>query len=172
MQTIGGQKKIAAAALREFYNAVEQPNSTENQPKTTENNPNSTQIQPDSTFENQPDSTENQLDSAIEQRVYQLERMLQEQIEADRQEKEFLKEQIRQKDKTIEDLAENLKIAQQLAAADKKKLLELEELHEKEVIREDNENIIKPYDNENEDAEINISQNRGIFNFFKRLIKK
>ena len=172
VQTIGGQKKIAAAALREFYNAVEQPNSTENQPKTTENNPNSTQIQPDSTFENQPDSTENQLDSAIEQRVYQLEKMLQEQIEADRQEKEFLREQIRQKDKTIEDLAENLKIAQQLAAADKKKLLELEELHEKEVIREDNENIIKPYDNENEDAEINISQNRGIFNFFKRLIKK
>lgn len=47
-------------------------------------------------------------------------------IENEQEEKQFLRDQIVQKDKQIESLTENLKIAQQLAAADKRKVLELE----------------------------------------------
>lgn len=130
VQTIKGQRKIAAAALQEFYSVVEQPNQPEttvNQPKTTDKVENSTENQPNSTLGDQPKTTENQQKTSLEKRIDELETLLQKQIEEDRQEKEFLKDQIRQKDKTIENLTENLKIAQQLAAADKKKLLEIEQ---------------------------------------------
>jgi hypothetical protein len=53
------------------------------------------------------------------------------------EENKFLKDQIKQKDQLINDLNENLRIAQQLAAADKKRLLELEDKTGSEVSAED-----------------------------------
>ena len=151
VQTIKGQRKIAAAALHEFYNSVEQPKQPEttvNQPKTTVKVENSTENQPNSTFDSQPKTTERQQQTSLERRIDELEKLLQKQIEEDRQEKEFLKDQIRQKDKTIENLTENLKMAQQLAAADKKKLLEIEQRQqEKEqgiVVKDQAEGVINP----------------------------
>ena len=151
VQTIKGQRKIAAAALHEFYDTVEQPKqpeATENQQKPTEKVENSTDNQPNSTITKQPETTENQEPTSLEKRIDELEKLLQKQIEEDRQEKEFLKDQIRQKDKTIENLTENLKMAQQLAAADKKKLLEIEQRQqEKEqsiVVEDQAEGVINP----------------------------
>lgn len=151
VQTIRGQRKIAAVALYEFYDVVEQPNQpepTEKQPKTTEKVDGSTENQSNSTLDNQPKSTEKQEKTSLEKRIDELEKLLQKQIEEDRQEKEFLKDQIRQKDKTIENLTENLKMAQQLAAADKKKLLEIEQRQqekEQNIVAEDQaEGVINP----------------------------
>ena len=148
VQMVKGQRKIAAAALHEFYDVVEQPETTENQPETTDRVEYSTENQLNSTFDSQPETTEKQQKTTLEKRIDELEKLLQKQIEEDRQEREFLKDQIRQKDKTIENLTENLKIAQQLAAADKKKLLEIEQKQqEKEqgiVVEDQAEGIITP----------------------------
>lgn len=151
VQTIKGQRKIAAAALHEFYDTVEQPKqpeATENQQKPTEKVENSTENQPNSTITKQPETTEKQEQTSLEKRIDELEKLLQKQIEEDRQEKEFLKDQIRQKDKTIENLTENLKMAQQLAAADKKKLLEIEQRQqerEQDIVAADQaESVITP----------------------------
>lgn len=148
VQMIRGQRKIAAAALHEFYDVVEQPETTQKQPETTDKVEKSTENQPNSTFDSQPKTTEDQQQTSLEKRIDELEKLLQKQIEEDRQEREFLKDQIRQKDKTIENLTENLKIAQQLAAADKKKLLEIEQKQqEKEqsiVVEDQAEGVITP----------------------------
>jgi hypothetical protein len=137
----GSQKVIAEEALKEFYPAADLPeDSTQESTDPTCESTNSTEkdqtIQPDSTDKveqnkkvEQPDST----DPAAEKRQKELEdqiRELQEQIKEiiknDQEEKKFLRDQLIQKDKQIESLNENLKMAQQLAAIDKKKLLELE----------------------------------------------
>lgn len=148
VQMIRGQRKIAAAALHEFYDVVEQPETTQKQLKTTDEVEKSTENQSNSTFDSQPKTTEDQQQTSLEKRIDELEKLLQKQIEEDRQEREFLKDQIRQKDKTIENLTENLKIAQQLAAADKKKLLEIEQKQqEKEqsiVVEDQAEGVITP----------------------------
>lgn len=181
VQTIKGQKKIAATALHEFYDTVEQPKSTENKLDSTEKNSETTENQPDSTTENQPDSTESQKQTSLEERIDELEKLLKRQIEEDRQEKEFLKDQIRQKDKTIENLTENLKIAQQLAAADKKKLLEIEQKQqEKEqsiVVEDQTRDVINPAADQEQgqgeqaaaDQEEAAKQQKGLKGFFRRL---
>ena len=170
VQTIKGQRKIAAAALQEFYDTVEQPNqveTTQNQLKTTVKVENST--------DNQPETTQNQEQTSIEKRIDELEKLLQKQIEEDKQEKEFLKDQIRQKDKTIESLTENLKIAQQLAAADKKKLLEIEQRQQdKEPIEARQDEPSVPAADQEQDQNENQQaaeerQEKGIKAFFRHL---
>lgn len=185
VQTIKGQRKIAAAALHEFYDTVEQPKqpeATENQQKPTEKVENSTENQPNSTITKQPETTENQEPTSLEKRIDELEKLLQKQIEEDRQEKEFLKDQIRQKDKTIENLTENLKIAQQLAAADKKKLLEIEQRQqEKEqgiIVEDQAEGVINPAaaaadqeqgQDEQTEKKQKEGESKGLRAFFRRL---
>ena len=189
VETIKGKKKIAAAALKEFYDIEEQsettetdeikPETTVNKPETTVKVERTTDIKPETTFENQSVSTENQPKTDLEKRIEELENLLHRQIEEDRQEKEFLRDQIRQKDKTIENLTENLKMAQQLAAADKKKLLEIEQRQQdREPIEADQaEEVITPAaaaadqeqgqdDNQQEKEQ---PQERGLKAFLRRL---
>lgn len=175
-----GQKVISAEALKDFYGVEQpfQPDSTVNQPKTTVKDENSTENQSNSTFDSQPKSTEKQQQTSLEKRIDELEKLLQKQIEEDRQEKEFLKEQIRQKDKTIENLTENLKMAQQLAAADKKKLLEIEQRQQdKETVEADKAaEVITPAPAANQEQgqadnqqEKEQPQERGLKAFLRRL---
>lgn len=176
--TIRGQKKIDSVALQEFY-SDDQPKTTvttENQPVTTEK---STHNQPESTLGNQSKSTQTDL----EKRIEELENLLHKQVEEDRQEREFLKDQIRQKDRTIESLTENLKIAQQLAAADKKKLLEIEQRQqppqEQEPVETDPaEKVIEPAaaaadqeQGQGNNQQKEEQQERGVKAFFRRLFK-
>lgn len=72
---------------------------------------------------------------------------LREQIEGSKEEIQFLREQIAAKDMQIMSLTDNLKIAQQLAAADKKKLLEIEE---KQKEQEDKPEILVPEEEKQE----------------------
>lgn len=137
VRVIKGQKKISSEALREFYGIVLQDESGVEQSiqlKTTEKQPESISTinpeQPKTTNEdnlNQPKSTmdeqPNQPQSASEKT---LEKTL-----------EVLMEQLRQKDKQIENLQTTLKLAeenlarsQQLHAADKQRLLALESREE------------------------------------------
>jgi len=157
----GSQKVIAEEALKEFYPAADLPadstpdptnstlNSTDSTLDSTSSTPESTEEVEQGTRVEQPDLT----DPAAERRQKELEdqiRELQEQIKEiiknDQEEKKFLRDQIIQKDKQIESLNENLKMAQQLAAIDKKKLLELENKQQEEdpVVAEDPESDPDP----------------------------
>lgn len=123
IHNVKGQKVIEAAAFKKFYSTeVQQPNNPDSTPEIQDFKPedeqlNSTQIQPDNT---------NQKQQELEQQIKELQGQLKQIIENEQEEKQFLRDQIKQKDKQIESLTDNLKIAQQLAAADKKKVLELE----------------------------------------------
>ena len=126
---INGQRRISREALLVLYgveygvehgveHGVEQPEPT-GDPSESEDNPQNSDEghKSNSTGSCKPDSTE----------FNRVEQLLQEQLEAEKRQNEFLREQIQQKDRTIESLSENLRMAQQLAAADKQKLLKLEE---------------------------------------------
>lgn len=123
IHNVKGQKVIEAAAFKKFYSTeVQQPNNPDSTPEIQDFKPedeqlNSTQIQPDNN---------NQKQQELEQQIKELQGQLKQIIENEQEEKQFLRDQIKQKDKQIESLTDNLKIAQQLAAADKKKVLELE----------------------------------------------
>lgn len=139
IHTVNGQKFIEAAALEKFYSTqIEQPLNPDSTARTLDIQPNvvqldSTQIQPEENGGRQ---------KKLEDQIKELQKQLNQIVENEQEERNFLREQIRQKDKQIESLTENLKIAQQLAAADKKKVIELEaRQNEKEetVIAADNE---------------------------------
>lgn len=123
IHNVKGQKVIEAAAFKKFYSTeVQQPHNPDSTTEIRDFKPedeqlNSTQIQPDNS---------NQKQQELEQQIKELRGQLKQIIENEQEEKQFLRNQIVQKDKQIESLTENLKIAQQLAAADKKKVLELE----------------------------------------------
>ena len=123
IHNVKGQKVIEAAAFKKFYSTeVQQPHNPDSIPEIQDFKPedeqlNSTQIQPDNN---------NQKQQELEQQIKELQGQLKQIIENEQEEKQFLRDQIKQKDKQIESLTDNLKIAQQLAAADKKKVLELE----------------------------------------------
>ena len=143
----GNQKVIAAEALNIFYpdadsirnSTLDSTNSTLDSTNSTRENP---EIQPDSMQKEdeveqvkQPDSTGSGEDSKqkdLEEQIKKLQEQIENILKNEQEEKEFLKEQIRQKDKQIDSLTENLAMAQQLAAADKRKLLELEEKQKEE----------------------------------------
>ena len=74
----------------------------------------------------QPDATENATSFATQKQLENQIEALQERLKAAEADKEFMRDQLQMKDRQIESLNENLKIAQQLAAADKQKLLALE----------------------------------------------
>ena len=132
-----GQKVISAEALKDFYGVEQpfQPNSTDNQPKPTDIQPDSTDIQPDSTADEQPDSTAEDSPSAHpEGKIEALNRLI-DIIQKQLEEKD---KQLAVKDKQIADLSDRLAEALQLtkgqqyiAAADKKKLLEIEQRQQK-----------------------------------------
>ena len=137
-----GQKKIDIAALTEYYieaKQLKQPETTGSKPEETESKPEETESKPEET-EKQPGkvekSTERKPFPSAESRIEELESIIKRQAEENKKENEFLKEQIRQKDKTIENLLDNLKTAQQLAAADKKKLLDIEQKQQTTVTPE------------------------------------
>lgn len=123
IHNVKGQKVIEAAAFKKFYSTeVQQPHNPDSTPEIQDFKPedeqlNSTNIQPDNN---------NQKQQELEQQIKELQGQLKQIIENEQEEKQFLRDQIKQKDKQIESLTDNLKIAQQLAAADKKKVLELE----------------------------------------------
>lgn len=123
IHNVKGQKVIEAAAFKKFYSTeVQQPYNPDSTPEIQDFKPedeqlNSTQIQPDNNKQKQQE---------LEQQIKELQGQLKQIIENEQEEKQFLRDQIKQKDKQIESLTDNLKIAQQLAAADKKKVLELE----------------------------------------------
>ena len=183
VKTIKGQKRINTDALQEFYDINEQLQTTEIQSKTTETDKKIDRNQPKTTFENQLNSTCSQPETDLEKRIGELEKLLQKQIEEDKQEKEFLRDQIRQKDKTIESLTENLKIAQQLAAADKKKLLEIEQKQQNDIedkeqpieAKQDNDMVsADAYSQEQDDQateQKKEEESRGLKAFFKWLFK-
>ena len=143
----GNQKVIAEEALKTFYpdadsirnSTLDSTNSTLDSTNSTGENP---EIQPDSMQKEdeveqvkQPDSTGSGEDSKqkdLEEQIKKLQEQIENILKNEQEEKEFLKEQIRQKDKQIDSLTENLAMAQQLAAADKRKLLELEEKQKEE----------------------------------------
>ena len=174
-----GQKRISSAALKVFYDIEEDENqpksteTTERQPETTRNQSNSTERQPETTLEDQPKTTDKEAKTALEKRIEELEKLLNEQIETDKQEREFLKDQIRQKDKTIENLTENLRMAQQLHAADKKKLLEIEQKQQDLETVEADQEVITPAapaaDQDQKEQEKAAAEGKGIKAFFRRL---
>ena len=130
-----GQKKIDIAALTEYYieaKQLKQPETTGSKPEETESKPEETEKQPGKVEK----STERKPFPSAESRIEELESIIKRQAEENKKENEFLKEQIRQKDKTIENLLDNLKTAQQLAAADKKKLLDIEQKQQTTVTPE------------------------------------
>ena len=143
----GKQKKIKAAALKEFYSTqsqkVEQPIQPVEQPRVelVENpepegtredmqgaaveQPIQPEFNPNSTRVEQPIQPDERQQNELEQKIEELQQQLNKLIQESAEEKAFLREQIQKKDKQIEDLSESLKREQQLAAADKKILLEL-----------------------------------------------
>lgn len=124
MYNINGQKVIEAAALEKFYSTQGvQPTNPDTTAQNLDFQPKVVQSQ---TTENQPE-TRNQKEKELERKIEQLQEQLKKIIENEQEEKLFLRDQIKEKDRQIEHLTENLKMAQQLAAADKKKLIELEE---------------------------------------------
>ena len=135
-----GQKVISAEALKDFYGVEQpfQPNSTENQPKTTENQPYSATIQPNSTVGEQPNSTAETEEKARPDKENEQIEALNRLIEIVQKQLEEKDKQLAVKDKQIADLSDRLAEALQLtkgqqyiAAADKKKLLEIEQRQQK-----------------------------------------
>lgn len=124
VKKIKGKKMIGKEALKEFY-GEDQPETTNNQLNSTQNQPETTDNQPQINLDEQPETTQNQ--PAIDDKIKALEQQISELLNQSREETEFLKDQIRKKDEQIEQLTNNLTMAQQLAAADKKKILELEQ---------------------------------------------
>ena len=177
VKQIKGQKAINIDALKEFYD-IEEPQDPELTTGSTQAQPNSNLVQSDPPLNQSETNSDDQLrptldqpNSILEKRVEELESLLKKQLEEDKQEKEFLREQIRQKDKTIESLTENLRIAQQLAAADKKKLLEIEQKQQQE---EKDKEIESPaaepsVDQEQSQADQVEKKPRGIKAFFGHL---
>lgn len=146
----GKQKKIKAAALAAFYSThstnstqsqtVEQPEVEEVENAASKDNTEPEEegekaeveqpIQPEfnqnSTTVEQPQNSGAKMQSDLELQVEELQEQIKLLLQESAEEKAFLREQIQKKDKQIESLSDSLKMAQQLAAADKKKLLELE----------------------------------------------
>lgn len=127
----GNQKLIAVEALNKYYAADSSGDSTEvkqlEQPRSSAPNP---AIQPKVEPVEQPNSTQIPPDKSqkeLEAQIKELQEQIKEILKSEQEEKKFLRDQIIQKDKQIESLQDNLKMAQQLAAADKAKLLMLEE---------------------------------------------
>lgn len=138
---VGNQKMIHAAALEKFYPEEENDRKKEvEQPVQPDTTPDIEVEQlkpaPDIVVEQpiqpkvaQPTPTDKEMERTqqlLEDQIKELQSQMKEIIKNQHEEKEFLRDQIKQKDKQIESLTDNLKMAQQLAAADKKKLLELE----------------------------------------------
>lgn len=127
IHNVNGQKFIEAAALEKFYstqvvqslNPDSTPENQEIQPEVAQ--PNSTLIQP-----KKDEQTDTEKQQELEDQIKELQKQIKQIIENEQEERQFLRDQIKQKDKQIESLTENLKIAQHLAAADKKKVMELE----------------------------------------------
>ena len=171
----GKKKLIAAAALEEFYSIDDSENSTQvekvEQPNSTLKNQD---IQPKVEEVEQLDSTEKTDDKRqqlLEDQIKELQRQIQEILKNEQEEKQFLRDQIKQKDKQIESLTDNLMIAQQLAAADKKKLLEIE-AKQQEIVEAEDHNVNTMEDPESEDLKKNPdhkSEKKGFFTrFFRR----
>jgi len=137
----GNQKLISIDALKTFYLSE---NSTEvEQVEQLNTAQESLDFQPDAAKVAQPDLTQNSdhlQKQKLEDQIMDLQRQIQEILKSEQEEKQFLKDQITQKDKQIESLTESLKMAQQLAAADKKKVLELE-AKQQEIIEAEDKNI-------------------------------
>ena len=156
----GNQKMIQAAALEKFYSEDEndsnleeiqpiQPDSTlhivveqpKPEPYIAVEQPNQPKVEQPAADDEKP----NIMQHLLEEQIKELQQQMQEIIKSQQEEKKFLYEQIEKKDKQIErkdqqieNLTENLKMAQQLAAADKKKLLELEaKQQEQEIVDAD-----------------------------------
>lgn len=135
VKTVKGQKRIAADALKDFYEVVEeeglgttniQPETTANQPDPTINQSETTTNQPDPTAENQPKTTESNPPASQDQQIEALNKL----IEIVQKELEEKDRQLAVKDKQIQDLSDRLAEALQLtkgqqyiAAADKTKEL-------------------------------------------------
>ena len=146
VKTVAGHRMIDTAALSELYGVVqpESTDATENQPKTTdgaeENQPKSTEELND----NQPKSTG---DSRPETAV---EALLRQQLEDNRKEIEFLRKQ-------VEQLTESLRAAQALHAADRQKLLDIDQDQEQPE-------VITPVDRSQKEE-----TGQGLLAFFRRL---
>ena len=163
--TKGNQKMIAAAALKEFYfpddsTQVEQVDQLDSTPKNQEFQPVVEQV-------DQPDSTRNSEDKQqqiLEDQIKELQEQIKEILKNEQEEKQFLRDQIKQKDKQIESLTDNLKIAQQLAAADKKKLLELEAKTQEIITEEDRSSpAAAAADQDPAKDQNDLQQRRGFF---------
>ena len=145
----GNQKLIASEAIKQYYSpsdsTTDSTNSTDGikveQPDLadlgTDPMPD---IQPKVEEVENEDSTQNpekKKQKELEEKIVFLQDQIRKILENEQEEKKFLRDQILQKDKQIESLNDNLKMAQQLAAADKKKLLELEEKQQEVIITND-----------------------------------
>lgn len=161
IHTVNGQKFIEAIALEKFYSTqVAQPLNTDSTSEKREfqpevEQPNSTFIQP---------QNERNVEHELEDQIKELQNELKKIIENQQEEKQFLREQIKQKDKQIESLTENLKMAQQLAAADKKKVMELEA----KQVEKENEIIAAAADHEIDQTEKEILPEKKK-SFFSRI---
>lgn len=136
-EVIEDQKMIRTTAFKRFYpkrvEQVEQLNSTAQNLEKSDLNPDLVQpIQP---------AREIQL---LEDQISDL----REQLEENKEEILFLRGQVAAKDSQIFNLTDNLKIAQQLAAADKKKILEIEEKQREQ--EENKQEIVVPEEEKKE----------------------
>lgn len=167
----GNKKMIAAAALKEFYSIDNSDDSTQveqvDQPNSTSKN---NDIQPLVEGVEQLNSTKISNDkkqNILEDQIKDLQKQIQEILKNDQEEKKFLRDQIKQKDKQIESLTENLKIAQQLAAADKKKLLELEDKQKEQETIDIEDQLVrekdKPPENFHNEAAADQPKKKGFF---------
>jgi hypothetical protein len=158
----GNQTLIARAALSKFYPPDEttEVEQVEQLDSTSKNNDFQSEVEQ----VEQPDSTNSserltQHEHDLEDQIQELQKQLKEILIAEQEEKQFLKEQIRQKDKQIESLTDSLKMAQQLAAADKKKVLELEAKQQEYIYTEKNVSV-KPEEDSVETNSLNAAQDK------------
>lgn len=163
IHNVKGQKFIEATALEKFYSTqVVQslnPDSTQEnqdiQPQVVQPlNPDSILIQPQ-----KDEQTDTEKQQELEDQIKELQKQIKQIIENDQEERQFLRDQIKQKDKQIESLTENLKIAQHLAAADKKKVMELE-AKQQENMKAEVEVQVDPAASEDN---IDRQQKKGLF---------
>ena len=147
----GNQKLISSEAIKQYYSPEDSTTDSTNSTNDSQvEQPDRDGLSADSVPDIQPkveeveneDSTqkpEEKKQKELEEKIVFLQDQIRKILENEQEEKNFLRDQILQKDKQIESLNENLKMAQQLAAADKKKLLELEEKQKEEKIVDTND---------------------------------
>ena len=186
VKIIKGQKRIAADALKDFYEDVEEEKSetTASKPRTTENQLDATQNQPETTAnklrtteEEQPKSTESNPPASQDQQIEALNKL----IEIVQKELEEKDKQLAVKDKQIQDLSDRLAEALQLtkgqqyiAAADKTKELMAargqQDQEEGEAAADQEETTSAIIENQ-ADLEEQQPKEKGFWAFITRLFK-